>query len=271
MHDAGSSSSTCDFATGRQAGDGLYLQGSYEVEPTSNGKCEGARPHGSKQREIGTPPRQLSGGSLTREQFLLHEGRIVADLKTQGLTDDEILDLAKRENIFQYPTKKEIRSKTVACLRRVNVVGPRLAELLAHGTPMQAAQVNLYAMMRVYHLMLHFMMDEIAVRFSELNYSISQTDIHAFLSRYQDQYVEGDGWTDATVKRLKSLLVNILVQAEYLESNKSTDLRTVLLDFDVEEGIRANGDEKLLCAFGSQYPFETSASWEADQAMREVS
>ena len=39
------------------------------------------------------PP--ASGGSLTREQFLLSEIRKVASLREQGVSDSDIIDLAK--------------------------------------------------------------------------------------------------------------------------------------------------------------------------------
>ncbi len=59
------------------------------------------------------------GGSLTREQFLLREIRIVAALRLQGLTDADIMARVEEQNLFQYPNTTDIRRITRACLYRL--------------------------------------------------------------------------------------------------------------------------------------------------------
>ena len=46
----------------------------------------------------------LYNGSLTREQFMFREMRIVARLYKNGLSNAEITDTVYRDNLFQYPT-----------------------------------------------------------------------------------------------------------------------------------------------------------------------
>uniref|UniRef100_UPI0012DE1A96 BrxA family protein n=1 Tax=Collinsella aerofaciens TaxID=74426 RepID=UPI0012DE1A96 len=41
------------------------------------------------------------GGVLTREQFLPHEMRIVAALRMQGASDEQVIVRVKSENLFQ--------------------------------------------------------------------------------------------------------------------------------------------------------------------------
>ncbi len=195
---------------------------------------------------------QRGGGSLTREQFLLREMRIVADLRMQELGDEEVVDLVRRDNLFQYPTAREITSKVRACLCRLDAAGPELAELIARGSAEQAAQANLYAMMRVYHLVLHFMLEEVGARLASYDFSLTRGDVGVFLMRYQDRYVEGS-WTESTRKKLRGVLFSMLASAGFLVSVRSSELRPVLLDPAVEAGIRRNGDAVLLAAFGGSY------------------
>lgn len=195
---------------------------------------------------------QRGGGSLTREQFLMREMRIVADLRVRNLSDEEIADLVKRDNLFQYPTTREISSKLRACLCRLNAAGPELTELIARGSAEQAAQANLYAMMRVYHLVLRFMLEEVGARLASYDFSLTRGDVGAFLMRYQDRYVEGS-WTESTRKKLRGVLFSMLASAGFLVSARSSELRPVLLDPAVEAGIRCNGDAVLLAAFGGSY------------------
>ena len=44
--------------------------------------------------------------SLTREQFLFYEMRLVARLRTQGENADSSLKKVMEENLFQFPTEK---------------------------------------------------------------------------------------------------------------------------------------------------------------------
>lgn len=195
---------------------------------------------------------QRGGGSLTREQFLMREMRIVAGLRMQELGDEEVVDLVRRDNLLQYPTAREIVSKVRACLCRLDAAGPELTELMARGSAEQAAQANLYAMMRVYHLVLRFMLEEVGARLASYDFLLTRGDVGAFLMRYQDRYVEGS-WTESTRKKLRGVLFSMLANAGFLVSARSSELRPVLLDPAVEAGIRCNGDAVLLAAFGGSY------------------
>ena len=50
-------------------------------------------------------------GALTREQFMFLEMRKVARMTIQGMTEEEILSRVYDDNLFQYPTQREIKSK----------------------------------------------------------------------------------------------------------------------------------------------------------------
>ena len=59
-------------------------------------------------------------GSLTREQFLFHETRIVAKLLVdEDLNDEEITQRIMDENLFQFPTEKSVKRIVNGCLRRL--------------------------------------------------------------------------------------------------------------------------------------------------------
>lgn len=189
-------------------------------------------------------------GSLTHEHFQLRECRIVAGLRLDGLSDDEIVALAKRDNIFQYPTQTQIGNIAWSMLNRLDALCDEgLVDLLAHGFPEQAAQVNLYAMMRVYAVVRELLVDEVASHYRTLDYEFTREDMNAFITRYQAENASAATWSESTVKRIRSALVEILVSAGYLESNRSIDLLRVFLDPDLEDVMVRNGDGSWLPAF----------------------
>jgi len=56
-------------------------------------------------------------GGLTAEQFLFYEMRIVSKMYTQGKPLEEILETVKRDNLFQYPTERQVSRLTRACYK----------------------------------------------------------------------------------------------------------------------------------------------------------
>lgn len=187
-------------------------------------------------------------GSLTHEHFKLRECRLVANLRFQGLTDDEIVQKAKKENIFQYKTQGQIGNIARSMLLRLDALGSdSLTEILANGAHEQACQVNLYAMMLVYQMVAAFMVGEVGSRYQSLDYGMTRADVNSFLTRYQsDNNIE---WSDATVKRIRTFIYEMLVSAGYLTDNKSDELLNVFIDPALESAMRASDHSSWLPAF----------------------
>lgn len=58
-------------------------------------------------------------GGLTREQFLFYEMRTTAKLLNDGYSEPEAVEKIINENLFQYPTEKEIKKLARACVSRL--------------------------------------------------------------------------------------------------------------------------------------------------------
>lgn len=197
------------------------------------------------------------GGSLTREQFLMREMKIVATLRLQGLSSEEVIQHVVEENPFQYPSATNLRRVTRVCLARLDAfdkgvtnIADKLTVIVADGMHSAAAQANMYGMIRVYPLVKKFMVECIGERMQQQNYSFTRKDLNAFFTRLEVEDSSAAAWTESTEKRIKSTLLNLLVQAEFLPNKNAETLQRPLLDFDVRDCIKANGDANLLIAFG---------------------
>lgn len=206
------------------------------------------------------PSKTNRGGSLTREQFLLEEMRIVAHLRLEGHPDEGIISLVKGENLFQYPTSTMIASRARACLNRLDALhtsdgqheegAAAVLDLLANGTYDQRAQANLYAMMRRYDIVAELMEVEVGERLARLDHTFTQADLNVFVERFRAEHTDAAAWSDATLVRLKATLRQCLRRVGFLEENpRSQTLRPVLPDPEVAAAIRANGDDAALVAF----------------------
>lgn len=189
-------------------------------------------------------------GSLTAEQFLFYEIRIASKLYIQGIRIDEAISRIKKDNLFQYPTERQISRMTKACYRRLDALDNQMLIQELSSAPTEVAkQINLYAIMRYNRLVWDFMLQVIGEKFRTQDFSFERKDLNIFFSRLQAQNDSIAGWSDNTIKKIKSVLVRCLVETEYLDHFKSTTLNPVLLCEELEQGIRENNDTEVLPAF----------------------
>ena len=214
----------------------------------------------------------IRGGVLTREQFLLVEMRIVAALRLKGVGDEQIVERVQQENLFQYPTERMLANRARVCLHRLDAVMPaasecaqrgideavaaqaaqQITQLIATGSPEQAAQANLYAMMCRYDLMREFIQVEIGERMASYDYAYTDVDLNAFMTRFQVEHAGAREWSDATVYRIKGTLRQCLRNAGLMPTRQLKTLTPLLLDPDVEDAIRALGDTPAVAALTGQ-------------------
>lgn len=189
-------------------------------------------------------------GGLTREQFLFYEMRITAQLLYSGLSDEEIKKRIFTENLFQYPTERMINNLAGVCLKRLHALDDSsLVEAIATQPSDVAKQVCLYAMMKQNRLVWDFMITVIGEKYRLLDTTFSRIDVNAFIIRLQEQDDTVASWSESTVKKIKSVLVSVLVENGYLDSNRSSSLNPVLISRELENAIRSNHDDIALSAF----------------------
>ena len=81
------------------------------------------------------------------------------------------------------------------------------------------------------------------------DYIFSEKDINLFFIRLSEKAPAVSEWSDATIKKLKQVLVRFMIECEYLESPKSQTLLPVYLFEELENTIRCKGDNDALAAF----------------------
>lgn len=189
-------------------------------------------------------------GSLTAEQFLFFEVRIAAQLYLDGKSVEEAIVQIKRNNLFQYPTERQISRLTRACYKRLQALdNDALVRDLAYAPTWIAKQINLYAIMRYNRLVWEFMVCLIGEKFRDQDFNFSRRDMDAFFTRLQAQDDAVASWSEHTIKKIKSVLVRMLVETEYLENWRDPTLNPVFLCEELERGIRENHDIDVLPAF----------------------
>lgn len=189
-------------------------------------------------------------GGLTREQFLFYEIRIVAALQLQGLSREEIVEEIKHANLFQFPTERMISSIAGTCFKRLDALGSEtLVYHLANAPAEVAKQINLYAMMKYNRIVWDFMTTVIGEKFRTQELAFSGKDLNIFFFDLQEQNDTVASWRDSTINKIKQVLKKALVECEYLDSVRATQLNPVSVSPELEDEIRANHDLAALPAF----------------------
>ena len=193
--------------------------------------------------------REYNGG-LTREQFLFYEIRIMASLVSQGYTKAEAIEKIREENLFQFPTERMSVSIANTCFQRLSALeSDALVYHLANATADVAKQINLYAMMKHNAIVWDFMTTVIGEKFRTQEFEFSKKDLNIFFFQLQEQNDAVASWSDATISKIKQVLNKCLVECEFLDSVKATQLNPVAIVPELEDEIRANNDMAALAAF----------------------
>ena len=189
-------------------------------------------------------------GGLTREQFLFYEIKIVASLLLQGMSKDDVLKKIKEENLFQFPTERMITSIANACFRRIDALeSDTLMYYLANATTDVAKQINLYAMMKYNRIVWDFMVTVIGEKYRTQEFEFSRKDLNLFFFSLQEQNDSVASWSDGTINKIKQVLTKALIECEFLDSSKATQLNPVTIVPELEDEIRLKNDVAALQAF----------------------
>jgi hypothetical protein len=191
-------------------------------------------------------------GGLTAEQFLFYEIRIVSKMYMQGKPVEDILKMVRADNLFQYPTERQVSRLTRACYKRlVALDNKELVSGIASAPAEAAKQINLYSMMCCNRLVREFMINLVGEKYRVQDYSFTRKDTNVFFSQLQEQNDDVAKWSDQTVMKLKQVLTKCLIETEMLDNAKDTTLNPILISEELERGIRANNDLNALAAFNS--------------------
>lgn len=192
----------------------------------------------------------FGSGQLTREQFLFYEMRTTARLLQETSSHKEVMDRIVNENLFQYPTERSVRQMVRTCLKRLEALeDAELVKAIAEQPSNTAKQICLYSMMKKYRLIWDFMITVIGSKYRQQDFSFSRRDVLAFFMQLQEQDSYVAGWSEGTVKKIVSVLINMMVENEYIDNFKSDRLNPVLISRILEDAIRESRQEIALQAF----------------------
>lgn len=190
--------------------------------------------------------------TITREQFLFHEMRIVAKLLAEEKTDEQVKQEVIENNLFQYPTEKMLGNICTVCLARFNAVDNKneFVNIVSSSNSDVAKQACLFLMMNYYRLVWDFMITVIGEKYRVKDMTFTKVDMNSFFTRLEEQNDTVASWSDLTITKCKQVLKKTLVEVGYLDNTRSEVLNMIILDLSLKEAITRSRNTKALVAFG---------------------
>ena len=106
--------------------------------------------------------------------------------------------------------------------------------------------------MRDSRLVAQFLVTVVGEKYRTHDPRLSRADVRVFFLHLAEQSDQVAGWSEATVKKLISVLMHVLVQSGYLAGPRARTLAPVRLAPCVRDAIARHHDEWLLPAFQAE-------------------
>lgn len=182
--------------------------------------------------------------SLTGESFLYFEMRETATLILSGLSEEEIKEKIYKENIYQYKTKNRIYKRIAAVKKRLVLLDTYLLRLLSEGLSETGKTITLFTIYKTNRLFYEFMEEVVKEKLIMGQNYLEDMDISLFFQRKAEEDETAASWQESTVKKLKNVIKNILIETEILRRDKT--LQRKILHPELKAHLLDKGERRFL-------------------------
>lgn len=187
--------------------------------------------------------------SLVSKPFWYLESRETAKYILNGYDRDALKKTAVEENIYQVNAEYRIVEIVNTTYARLTTLPPELIRIVAEGDRPTAKALLLLSIMKSDRLFFEFMYEVFRVKMHLHDFLITVKDLNAFFSYKATQSEKVAGWSDASVKKLKSAYMRLLFLAELAtETKEGWMIQRPLIDSSIQALLESNGMKPYLSA-----------------------
>ena len=188
----------------------------------------------SGHQDLVNPPHYSA--DITAGSLLIHESKKTALLLLTDLSPTEIRKKVVEENLFQKRSPKTSARQCRLILNRLTLMNPDILPMISEGDYQLSTQAILSCAVKQNRLLGDFMLKVIGSRIRIIDNRLSKRDWEKFLEACELIDPQISRFAESTRKKLKQIVFKILVEAKYLESQKSP----VLVPVRIEPQLRSN-------------------------------
>ncbi|NBG87674.1 DUF1819 family protein [Isachenkonia alkalipeptolytica] len=176
--------------------------------------------------------------------FLHLELKKASELRLEGFNDKEIKERIREDNIFMLKSDNRKRAIASEIVARLSQLDEALMEMITTKHSSIGKLITLYSIMKKDQLFLAFMQEVYRDKLILGDHRVTAKDFNLFYQGKREQEEVMGTWTDYTYKKLTQVYKRILVEAGLAKRvNKDIEIQPAIIDYDLEESIKAVGDE----------------------------
>lgn len=178
----------------------------------------------------------------SRPYFYL-ELKKAAQLKIQGLQDEDIIKNAVEKNLFTVNTDARKREIAFTVINRINELDDYILDKIVNGSLQTSKQLAIYTILKTDRLFFEFMKEVYKEKVLLKDFIITDKDFNIFFKRKAEQSEQIDKWQDYTFFKLKQVYKRILSEAGFIKnSKKEVKILSQMMEVDVMNYLKNIGD-----------------------------
>jgi hypothetical protein len=188
----------------------------------------------------------LYKGNITAGSLKIRESRIIADLLIRNVTDQEWNKLFYDDNILQAKNPATVRRYVQLIRQRLELMNVDLWKLIRDGSSLVATHAALAAAVKHSRLLGDFMYLVVREYNRMFKPALTLATWNDFLDDCSGRDSRVETWSDLTRKKLNTVVYHILIQAGYLENNRTLKLQNVHVAPEVIQYLERNHEHYVL-------------------------
>lgn len=191
--------------------------------------------------------------NLTKGSLKVAESRVIARLLLDGLSANEVQDLAIKENLLQKRSPEATRTLASHLAWRFAGVPSCLLELIVHGSSREATQACLASLTIRSALFSEYLKESVSEVRAQRRSHLAPADWSTYMDVLESRDASVRAWTSPVRAKLRQNIWRILAEAEIVDSTKHLRLQNVRLEESVKRCLAASAltsTLKILAAGG---------------------
>jgi hypothetical protein len=186
---------------------------------------------------------------LTGAPFLYFETNKCLELKSQGLSIDEIKNKIFNENLFNYKKTSAISRTFSGIKKRIENLDDQLLNIYNEEFIETKKQIILYLICKTEPILLDFLNEIITEKIKFSDYEIKNIDFIKFLNNKAENFEEVAKWTENTKNKIISVMKKILYETNIIKDKKYTKLQKIVLNHKFEKYLEEKNEKEFLKIF----------------------
>lgn len=186
--------------------------------------------------------------AMTHKVFAYIESKKMAEMIVAGKSKEEIFVEVEEENLFSLRNINRLKNTISYVYERLDSLPQEVLEIMASSDIEVGKILLLIGIMKTDVLFGEFVYEVYRMKRILGEWQIENRDMNDFFDEKANQSEVIAGWSEATIKKLKSCYIKNLAESGLIEDVRSKKIKGIILSSKVEKMLRDNGMETYLKA-----------------------